>query len=146
MRPEINFINEKVKFSLKGKKLLKQWIRATIEKEKHALGSICYIFCSDQYLLELNKGYLNHAYYTDILTFDYSEPIGKNKKKIICGDLFISIDRVNENSKSRSVTFENELKRVMIHGVLHLMGYKDKKLLEKKEMRKKENIYLVNFV
>ncbi len=142
MRAEINFINEKVKFRLTGRKQLKQWIRATIEMEKQALGTICYIFCSDQYLLEINKNYLNHNYYTDILTFDYSESLTKNKEKRICGDMYISIDRIKENAASRSIPFETELKRVMIHGVLHLIGYKDKKLLDKKEMRRKENLYL----
>ncbi len=107
-----------------------------ILKEQKIKGDITFVFCSDDYLLKLNKDYLQHDYFTDIITFDYCE------KNIISGDIFISIDRIKENARQYNVTFENELQRVMIHGVLHLVGYKDKSEEEKKIMREKENFYL----
>lgn len=104
--------------------------------EKKNIEEVNIIFCSDDYLLEMNKKYLNHDYYTDIITFDNSE--GEN----ISGDLFISIDRIRENAGAYGVSFENELQRVIIHGVLHLVGYKDHSPKEKETMRNKENFYL----
>ncbi len=111
-------------------------ISTLIEDEKKNEGELNLVFCSDDYLLEINKKHLNHDYYTDIITFDYS--IG-NK---ISGDLLISVDRVKENAKNFSVSFSQELNRVVIHGVLHLCGYKDKTEDEKKQMRNLENKYL----
>ncbi len=110
-----------------------------IKEENKEEGDLTLIFCSDEYLLEINNKHLNHDYYTDIITFDYSQ------KKNISGDLFISIDRVKENAKEFSVPFLNELSRVVVHGVLHLCGYNDKTEEEKKQMRKLENKYLKNF-
>lgn len=109
------------------------------EKEKHRLGDINYIFCSDEELLEINIRHLNHSTYTDIITFDYTEG---NK---ISSDIFISIDRVEENAKKFKVSFEEELHRVMIHGILHLCGYKDKSKADAELMRKKENAALKMF-
>jgi probable rRNA maturation factor len=140
MKAEINFITEKTTFNLKGKTRIKKWIQAAVEMEKQTIGAICIVFCSDSCLLEMNKQFLDHDYYTDIITFDYSET--PNKKKILNGDIFISIDRVKENAILGNGTFDNELSRVMIHGILHLIGYKDKTALEKTQMRKKENLYL----
>tara|TARA_B100000575_G_C22963704_1_gene556613 strand:+ start:146 stop:559 length:414 start_codon:yes stop_codon:yes gene_type:complete len=111
-------------------------ISALIEDQKKEEGELSLVFCSDDYLLEINKKHLNHDYYTDIITFDYSE---ENK---ISGDLLISIDRVKENAKNFSVSFRQELNRVVIHGVLHLCGYKDKTEKEKNQMRNLENKYL----
>ncbi len=105
-------------------------------KEGKNPNDINFIYCSDEYLLELNKSSLNHDYYTDIITFDYCE--GKE----VSGDLFISIDRVRENANEMNLTFEDELHRVMIHGVLHLCGYKDKTKKDAETMREKENFYL----
>ena len=115
-------------------------INELIKSENYELGEITVVFCNDEYLLDLNRTYLNHDYYTDIITFDYSEEI------IISGDLFISIDRVIENSSSFDVSFNHELSRVIYHGVLHLCGYKDKSEDELKAMRAKENYYLEKFV
>jgi len=107
-----------------------------LEQESKVLGDISIIFVSDSYLLEINQKYLNHDYYTDIITFDYCE------MNIISGDLFISVDRVQENADTYNVGFLTELHRVMIHGVLHLCGYKDKSDDEKRLMRELENKYL----
>ena len=132
----ISFQNQSISFKLKNKTKLKLWIKTIVDKEKYALGAINYIFCSDDELLEINIKHLNHNTFTDIITFDYTE----NKK--ISSDIFISIDRVIENSKKFNTTFENELHRVMIHGVLHLCGYKDKTKSDVELMRKKENLAL----
>ena len=129
----ISFNNQSISFKLKEKTKLKQWIKSITEKEKHKPGTINYIFCTDDELLEINIRHLNHNTLTDIITFDYTEG------KTINSDIFISIDRVTENSKKFKVTFENELHRVMIHGVLHLCGYKDKTKVDAELMRRKEN-------
>jgi probable rRNA maturation factor len=115
-------------------------LESLIGSENFESGEITIIFCTDDYLLEINKTYLNHDFYTDIITFDYSE------NDLVSGDLFISIDRVNDNAESFSVSFDNELKRVIYHGVLHLCGYKDKTEKDEKEMREKENFYMNQFV
>ena len=104
--------------------------------EKKTEGDIVLIFCSDEYLLEINKKHLNHNYYTDIITFDYC------LENIVSGDLYISIDRVKENAKTFNDSFINELSRVVIHGVLHLCGYNDKTEADQKNMRNLENKYL----
>jgi probable rRNA maturation factor len=115
-------------------------LESLIGSENFDSGEITIVFCTDDYLLEMNKRYLNHDFYTDIITFDYSE------NGVISGDLFISFDRVKDNADSFSVSVDNELKRVIYHGVLHLCGYKDKTEKDKKEMREKENYYLEKFV
>lgn len=135
----ISFQNQSISFRLKDKTRLKAWIKTVTEKEKHRLGDINYIFCSDDELLEINIQHLNHNTYTDIITFDYTE--GDR----ISSDIFISIDRVEENAKKFKVSFEEELHRVMIHGILHLCGYKDKTKADAELMRKKENASLKLF-
>jgi probable rRNA maturation factor len=140
----IDLINEKITFVLKGKQRIKKWIAGAIQKEKCKVGALCYVFCNDKYLLALNKKYLKHDYFTDIITFDNTEPT-KGKNKVVSGDIFISIDRVKDNARNLGTTFDNELKRVMIHGVLHLVGYSDKGLVRKKEMRKKEDLYIKHY-
>lgn len=132
----ISFNNEDIKFTLKNKTLLKRWIVSTIEKKKRKTGEIAFVFCSDEHLLEINKQYLNHDTYTDIVTFDYSK---EDKKLPVSGDIFISVDRVKENSIKFSKSFEDELHRVIIHGILHLLGYTDKTKLTKAEMTKQED-------
>ncbi len=107
--------------------------------KEHSAGEITVIFCSDAYLLAMNKAFLKHHYLTDIITFDNSE------EGVIAGELYISVDRVKENASGYSVRFKHELMRVMIHGVLHLLGYHDKSREERKEMRAKENHYLSLF-
>jgi probable rRNA maturation factor len=138
----IIFNNEDITFKLKNKLLLKQWITLTIEKKKRKTGELNFIFCSDDYLLNINKQYLNHDTYTDIITFDYSK---EDTKLPVSGDIYISIDRIKENAGKFSKTFENELQRVIIHGVLHLLGYKDKTKIAKAEMTKQEDVCLLNF-
>ncbi len=117
-----------------------QSIPILISKENKACGDVTVIFCSDNYLLEINQIYLNHDYYTDIITFDYSD------NQAVSGDLFVSVDRVLDNANSLRVEAKEELVRVVFHGVLHLIGFKDKTEEEKALMTAKENEYLYNFV
>lgn len=129
---DINFFAEKTEMPVIDKKNISNWIRKIIESEGKSPGDLNIIFCSDEYLLGINKKYLNHNYFTDIITFNYCE---KNK---ISGDIFISTDRVNDNSEKYN-TGSSELLRVIIHGVLHLIGYDDTDESSKKEMTEKEN-------
>ncbi len=131
----INFFNEEVDITLKNQMLIIQWIKDTIRQENQQLGNLNFIFCSDAYLHQINLEYLNHDTYTDIITFPYSD-------SSVEGDIYISIDRIKENADKFKVSFENELNRVIIHGVLHLLGYKDKSNKEKEQMSMKENFYL----
>ena len=133
----IEFNKANISFELKYKTKLRAWIEETIKKEGFKLEHLSYVFCDDKYLLKLNKEYLNHDTYTDIITFDYGE-----MKGMINGEIYISIDRVKDNAKEFKSLFLNELYRVMIHGILHLCGYKDKTLKHQKEMREKEDFYL----
>lgn len=132
----VTFSNNNIKFNLKNKSELKTWIKSVVEKEKHSLGNLNYIFTSDESLLKINIEYLKHNTYTDIITFNYNE----NKK--VSGDIFISVERVKENAEKFESLFEEELHRVMIHGVLHLCGYKDKTKADSDLMRRKENASL----
>ncbi|TNE56141.1 MAG: rRNA maturation RNase YbeY [Bacteroidetes bacterium] len=118
------------------KKVFKEFVVEMIHEEGFQSGDLSFVFCSDEFLLDVNRKYLNHDYYTDIITFDYSE------KQVVSGDMMISVDRTKENAFDEGVDQMTELSRVMIHGVLHLCGYKDKSDLEEKEMRSKENHYL----
>lgn len=136
----IYFFNEEISFNLKNKTIIRSWINQTIIQEKYQLEELNFIFCSDNYLLKINKEYLNHDTYTDIITFDNS-----SLPHEIIGDIFISIDRVKENAKSFDTTFINELNRVIIHGVLHLLGYTDKTKKDKGLMTEKEDFYLLKF-
>ncbi|NMH89654.1 rRNA maturation RNase YbeY [Flavivirga algicola] len=131
----INF-NYETDFYLKNETEVSNWILNTISEEAHKLEEINYVFCDDEYLHKLNVEFLNHDTLTDVISFDYS--IGKR----IQGDIFISIERVKDNAKDFSVSFEEELNRVIIHGVLHYCGYKDKTDADAKIMRAKENHYL----
>ncbi len=115
--------------------LLKAWIKDTLGKEERMLDYLNIIFCSDSYLLKINQQYLHHDYYTDIITFDYGEAV-------VQGELFISIDRVRDNARALNLSFEQELHRVIIHGVLHICGYRDKTKDEIKVIRQKEDQYL----
>jgi len=137
MKTESNiFFHSECDFDAESVSHLEAWITKAIENEEKELEEINYIFCNDDYLLEKNQTFLNHDTYTDIITFDYSE---MNR---ISGDIFISVERVNENARKFAVPFNTELRRVMIHGVLHLIGYKDKSGEEKETMREKEDFYL----
>lgn len=134
---KIHFFTEDVTFTPKKKLLLREWIGKTISAENFVLRELNFIFCSDEYLLSINREYLNHDTYTDIITFDNSE-----KQRVILGDIFISIDRICENASKFAVEETDELHRVMIHGTLHLLGYPDKGKEAKDIMTYKENFYL----
>lgn len=123
-------------FILKDRNKIAKWIEFSIHQEKRELGEISYVFCTDDYLLEKNVKYLKHSTLTDIISFDYS--LGD----LISGDIFISIDRVIENASDLNIVFNTELQRVMIHGILHFCGYKDKDENDKSIMRSKEDYYL----
>ncbi|OFX52809.1 MAG: rRNA maturation RNase YbeY [Bacteroidetes bacterium GWB2_41_8] len=132
----INYCSEDVSVPKIKKRKISGWIKETIISEGKIPGEISFIFCSDNFLLEVNKQYLNHDYFTDIITFDYVE------NDVISGDIFISCDRVKENAKEFNAEFLNELSRIIIHGVLHLCGYKDKSKKDKFLMTQKEDFYL----
>ena len=132
----IQYFNEDVPLPKLKKRKSTNWIKSAILYEGKRVGDISFIFCSDNYLLEVNKTYLDHDYFTDIITFDYVDGT------LINGDIFISVDRVLENSVEFKTTPEDEMNRILIHGVLHLVGYKDKNRKDKLLMTEKENFYL----
>lgn len=136
----INFFNEDVSFQPTNPIKTKRWIKGVIERAGAELNEINYIFCSDEYLLEVNKEHLDHDYFTDIITFDNSEEDG-----LIEADIFISVDRVKENAENENKTFDDELRRVLVHGVLHLLGFEDSTEELKKAMRKREDESLALF-
>lgn len=135
--PAICFFEEDIKYTLKNKNHVRGWIKDTIIAEGFKLSELNYIFCSDAYLLRINQEYLNHDTYTDIITFDNSET-----EKSIVGDIFISVERIRENAQKFNVPEAAEMHRVMIHGALHLLGYKDKGAASKKLMTEMEDKYL----
>lgn len=128
--------NYETNFELDNEDKLSSWISNTISDEGFKEDEINYIFCDDAYLLNLNIEFLDHDTLTDIISFDYT------MGKLISGDVYISVERVRENAKDFNVSFENELSRVMIHGILHYCGYKDKTDSDTSEMRSKENYYI----
>ena len=132
----ISYYKEDTGFVFKGRTLNNRWLRMVAGSEIRRIGDISIIFCSDNYILDVNMRYLQHDYFTDIITFDYCE------KDILSGDLFISIDSVRENAAYYGVAFADELDRVMVHGLLHLIGYDDHTEAEIATMRSKENYYL----
>ena len=136
-KPPINFFTEEMKYNLKHKTKIRTWIKNTIEAEGYVLEELNFIFCSDEYLLAINQQYLQHDTYTDVITFDNSEVL-----KTIVGDIFISIERIQENARNYKGKTADELCRVMIHGTLHLLGYKDKGKTAKTLMTQKEDHYL----
>ena len=115
------------------------WLEEIILSEEKKLGEINYIFCDDEYLLKINQDYLQHDYYTDIITFD------SVKGKTISGEIFVSLQRISDNASTLSKNYEEELRRVLAHGILHLCGYKDKTEDEETEMRKKEDFYIAKY-
>ena len=134
------FQNLEIKFVLKQKSLIKQWLEQVVLAEKKRVGSINFLFASDEFVLDQNKRFLKHNTYTDIITFHNNEGACLN------GDILISVDRVKENASKLSIPFDEELKRVMVHGVLHLCGYKDKAPEDIKKMRANENKALKLYV
>lgn len=136
----ISFQNQEIKFTLSEKAKIKSWIKTIVESEKKKLGEINFVFTTDEEILKKNIQFLKHNTYTDIITFDYCED------KTINGDIIISVERVKENTKKFDTDFETELKRVIIHGVLHLCGYKDKSEKDATLMRSKENTALKKYI
>lgn len=132
------FHSEDIEFELKNQEQIAAWIEASAAAEGKSLGGVNFIFCSDEYLYQMNMEYLQHDTYTDVITFPYAEP----EDDYIQGDIFISVERTSENAASYGVSPEQELQRVMIHGVLHLLGYEDKTAAKKKIMTQKEDEYL----
>jgi len=133
----IHFFTEDISYTLKHKTLIRSWLLDTIYAEGYQLEELNFIICSDEYLLTMNQQYLDHDTYTDVITFDHSEAL-----KMIAGDIFISIERIQENAKEFKSTVFHELCRVMVHGTLHLLGYKDKSKKDKTLMTQKEDHYL----
>ncbi len=134
---KVSFSNADIKYRLPQKKEIIQLIKNVFKIEERGLNSLYYIFCTDTYLLNINKEFLHHDFYTDIVTFDLS-----NSPKETIGEIYISIDRVSDNAKTLNITEQQELLRVIIHGALHLCGYKDKKKSEITLMREKEDYFL----
>lgn len=132
----VSYFNEDISFPFKEKRLTSRWLKFVAESESKRLGDIAVIFCSDNYILDVNIKYLQHDYFTDIITFDYCEG---NR---LSGDLFISIDSVRENAAFYKTEFAQELNRVIVHGLLHLIGYDDHTPEDVAVMRVKENYYL----
>jgi rRNA maturation RNase YbeY len=134
---KIHFFTEDTDYQLRNRKLLRQWIGRVVTAENDQYHDLNIILCSDDYLYHLNNAYLSHNYLTDVITFDFSE-----SEHVISGDVYISIDRVRENAKKFSGSLKDELHRVIIHGILHLAGYNDKRKRDKEKMTEKENLYL----
>ena len=136
-KASINFFTEDTNYTLKNKKAIKAWVASAITAEGYVLQELNFILCSDPYLLQINQDYLQHDTYTDVITFDNSDT-----PQTIVGDIFISIDRIKENALTYQHPIAEELCRVIIHGTLHLLGYKDKTKAAKKLMTEKEDLYL----
>lgn len=132
----VSYFTEDISFQFKEKRLTSRWLKFVAESETKRLGDIAVIFCSDHYILDVNMKYLQHDYFTDIITFDYCEG------NVLSGDLFISIDSVRENAAFYGSEFADELNRVIVHGLLHLIGYDDHAEEDIAQMRAKENYYL----
>ena len=132
----IRFFKEDTKFEYKGKPECKRWLKRVASDEGCRIGDVNIILCSDPYLLDINRKFLQHEYYTDIITFDYRE------NDVLSGDLFISVDCLRANSEFYGTPFDEELDRVIVHGLLHIIGYDDHTDDDRKEMREKENTSL----
>ncbi len=139
-RSKVYFFYDSIDPHLRNRNGLKKFIQQLFIKEGKKLGSLNYIFCTDRKLLEINRRFLKHDFYTDIITFDLSEEPGK-----ISGEVYISVDRVKDNAKRMGESFSAEIHRVIFHGALHLCGYRDKSPKQTQEMRHKENQYLLNY-
>lgn len=136
----IRYFTEDTTFSLKGKRLISKWLRQIAQDNGHAVGELNYIFCSDPYLLAINQQFLDHDYYTDIITFDNSDDFFQETgRKGVSADIYISIDTVKANGAAYGEGFERELHRVIVHGLLHLVGYDDVSEWKQRRMRAAEN-------
>lgn len=136
----LKFFSEEINFKQPHPLKTSKWIKSISQSEGYKIGALNYIFCSDDYLLEINRQYLQHDYYTDIITFDNSEDEG-----ILEGDIYVSVDRVKENAQNLGIAFDLELRRVLIHGLLHLVGFEDSTEDLKVEMRAKEDACLLQY-
>jgi probable rRNA maturation factor len=136
----LNFFSEDIDFTISNPLKTKKWIKNSSKSEGYEISTLNYIFCSDEYLLEINKQYLDHNYFTDIITFDNSE-----EDNVLEGDIYISVERVEENARTFQTDFATEMRRVLIHGLLHLAGYEDSDDSLKSVMRGKEDEYLAQF-
>jgi rRNA maturation RNase YbeY len=136
----INYFNEDVKFNLNSRRIISKWLRNIVSERGFTIGQLNYIFCCDSYLLEINQRFLGHDYYTDVIAFDYSSDFelqyGANS---VSGDIYISVDTVRHNAEIYKVAFDQELHRVMVHGLLHLLGFDDLTPELQKEMRVQED-------
>lgn len=132
----VSYHFEDTDFIFKGRAVNSSWLRLVAESEIRRLGDINIIFCSDNYILDINQRFLSHDYFTDIITFDYCQG------DVLSGDLFVSVDSVRENAVEYGEEFQRELRRVMVHGILHLIGYDDHTAAQQKQMRQKEDYYL----
>lgn len=136
-KSSINFFNEDITYRLRDKNWIREWIIEVVNSEGQQIGNLNFIFCSDKYLHELNVNYLEHDNHTDVITFDITD-----EEEVISGDIFISLERVRENAKIYGARISNEIHRVMIHGVLHLIGYQDNTEKEKAQIREFEDNHL----
>jgi len=140
-KTKVHFFSHDIQMRLKNTANLKHFIEFIFKKELQNLGSINYIFCSDKAILEINKKYLNHDFYTDVITFDLSQD-----NKAISAEVYISIERIRDNAKQLGLSIKSELHRVLFHAALHLCGYNDEKKKDKEIMRKKENELLAKYL
>jgi len=132
----VRYFNDGVSFQPEGKRKISQWLKQVTARERKKTGHLNFIFVSEEIILDINKKYLHHHYYTDIITFDHSEG------NVVSGDMYISVETVRTNAKKYCVDFRIEMLRVMVHGILHLCGYKDQTESDIQEMRDKEDQYL----
>ncbi|MBR7129261.1 MAG: rRNA maturation RNase YbeY [Tidjanibacter sp.] len=138
----VHFYNQDSNYLPKGRVKIGKWVRETIHNEGYKAGEICYIFCSSANHIEMNRQYVGHDYYTDVITFDYSDLEGRG---VVSGDIFIDHETVADNAQQLGTNPAEEQLRVIIHGVLHLCGYKDKSDQEAAQMRQKEDFYLARY-
>jgi rRNA maturation RNase YbeY len=137
----ISFNQADSKVTLANRVALKSFIEKRVKKEGYSIETLTYVFCSDKYLLKMNKDFLSHNYYTDIISFDLSETPGN-----LIGEVYISVDRVKDNAKTHGTSLKEELHRVIFHGALHFCGYKDKKPTDTKKMRQMEDLWLAAYM
>jgi rRNA maturation RNase YbeY len=137
----ISFNQADSKVALANRVALKSFIEKRVKKEGYSIETLTYVFCSDKYLLKMNKDFLSHNYYTDIISFDLSETPGN-----LIGEVYISVDRVKDNAKTHGTSLKEELHRVIFHGALHFCGYKDKKPTDTKKMRQMEDLWLAAYM
>ena len=135
----VRYYNDQTNFRLRDKRKIASWLKAVAQEEGYALGDVTYIFCSSEVHRKMNIDFIGHDYFTDVITFDYSDLKGEG---IVSGDIFIDVDTVKDNARIYGATFTSEMHRIIVHGVLHLCGQKDKTPRAEKQMHRKEDKYL----